>query len=134
MTYNQEDVGSKHTHRISVKVLPCTANCTTFSFTAQLCSRYCAEHCTISTLRNSLLCTVRSNNNQPVYSENILKRYWTDGPCRPSIVPMAPSKYLDALREDEQEIDRPFRNLVGALMYLSTNTRPNTSYAVSSVA
>ena len=47
---------------------------------------------------------------------------------------MTPGCYLDATKEKEPEVNKPFRNVVGALMYLVTNTRPDLSYAVNSVA
>ena len=72
--------------------------------------------------------------NQPIFTRNILKKFWSDGPCRSTVVPMTPGLYLDSLSEDENEIDQPYRNLVGALMYLATNTRPDISYSVGAMA
>ena len=69
--------------------------------------------------------------SQPTFTGNILKRFWYDGPCRPTSTPMSPGLKLENLKEDEVEINVPFRNLVGALMYLATNTRPDICYAVN---
>lgn len=56
--------------------------------------------------------------------------------CRPVDTPMDASVKLDlpteAPSEDEREV--PYRELVGALMYLAVTTRPDIAYAVSSLS
>ena len=72
--------------------------------------------------------------HQSTYSRNIVERFWKDGPCRPTDIPMSPGVHLDKTPDNEAEVDKPFRNLVGALMYLMTNTRPDLAFSVTSIA
>ena len=48
--------------------------------------------------------------------------------------PSVPSIRLAKLKEDEEVTQAPYRNLVGALLYLSMHTRPDIVYAVSELA
>ena len=71
---------------------------------------------------------------QSTYAANIIKEYWEDGPCKSTMIPMAPGTSLDCTSDSEAETNRPFRNVVGALMYLMTNSRPDLAYSVNAVA
>ena len=49
-------------------------------------------------------------------------------------VPLPVGKRLEEVEEDEAPADRPFRELVGCLMWSSTQTRPNISNTARAVA
>ena len=63
--------------------------------------------------------------------DTLLAKYnMTD--CNPDKVPNSSNKLLP-LSPDEQPTAHPFASLVGALLYLSTHTRPDIGYAVNTL-
>ena len=71
--------------------------------------------------------------NQELHLKNILKRF-NMSDCKPAKVPMRNKPKLRKQEEGEQLTDKPYRSLVGALIYLAVCTRPDISYAVSQLA
>lgn len=73
--------------------------------------------------------------HQRGYIAEILERFgMTD--CKPVSSPMDVNSKLSALMEDPSDDERklPFRELVGALMYMAVATRPDIAHAVSSLS
>ena len=48
--------------------------------------------------------------------------------------PLSPDIFLEVFDEEEPSRDWPYRELVGSLLWLSKNTRPDISNAVRAVA
>jgi hypothetical protein len=71
--------------------------------------------------------------NQELHIRNILKRFNMSN-CKSAKVPMKNKPKLRQQQEGEQLTDKPYRSLVGALMYLAVCTRPDISYAVGQLA
>ena len=71
---------------------------------------------------------------QPAYTESLLKNFEMQD-SKPVSTPVDISSKLTQAAENEDGIDQPqFQSAIGSLMYLSINTRPDISYAVSSLA
>lgn len=72
---------------------------------------------------------------QTGYINEVLERFGMSE-CRPVSTPMEPGTKLQ--KEDEKSDEKaesfPYRQLVGALMYLSVGTRPDISHAVSALS
>jgi len=74
--------------------------------------------------------------NQGAFVDTMLKRFNMDG-CKPVSTPCEPNSHL--LRSDQPLVPdktatRDYQRLVGGLMYLSSFTRPDISYAVNQCA
>ncbi|CAB1120503.1 unnamed protein product [Ectocarpus sp. CCAP 1310/34] len=54
--------------------------------------------------------------------------------CRTSSIPASPANDSRSVMEDEEAGDVPFREVVGCLMWIANNTRPETSNALRTVA
>jgi hypothetical protein len=63
------------------------------------------------------------------YLLNILQRFDMDE-CKPCATPCVPKKIMDAQNAEKIDATFPFRKAVGSLLYLSTHTRPDISFAV----
>ncbi|KAG5868268.1 hypothetical protein JTB14_028507 [Gonioctena quinquepunctata] len=72
--------------------------------------------------------------NQSAYTEKILERFGMQD-CRPVSMPIV-EESIQLGKEDEDELNStfPYREAVGALMYLMTGTRSDIAYAVSVVS
>ncbi|KAE8912640.1 hypothetical protein PF003_g3708 [Phytophthora fragariae] len=72
--------------------------------------------------------------DQSQYAGEVLRRFGMSG-CRPRKTPMDKGTILyKRSEEDEAAGDVPYRQAVGALMYLARVTRPDISFAVNQVA
>lgn len=69
---------------------------------------------------------------QSAYTRDVLERFGMSD-ARPVSTPMEAGTYLEVKGElgDTDEMELPYRELIGALMYLSVCTRPDISFAVS---
>ncbi|KMQ88153.1 retrovirus-related gag-pol polyprotein [Lasius niger] len=67
------------------------------------------------------------------YILNLLKRYGMES-CNPIAIPMDKDTVLNETTADDGDERRPYRELVGALMYLTVATRPDIAHAVSVLA
>jgi hypothetical protein len=67
--------------------------------------------------------------SQRQYLLNILQRFGMDE-CKPCATPCVPKKMMNAQNADKIDATFPFREAVGSLLYLSTRTRPDISFAV----
>lgn len=66
--------------------------------------------------------------SQQNYIENILEKYHMDN-CKPKVTP------ADDIEEEESEkFDGPYREVIGALIYLATMTRPDICFIVNYLA
>lgn len=71
---------------------------------------------------------------QETYTESILEKYQMDR-AKPAKTPVNVSQKLIQANEDDEEVDRMmYQSAVGSLLYLSTRTRPDIAYAVSTMA
>ncbi|MBW0536871.1 hypothetical protein O181_076586 [Austropuccinia psidii MF-1] len=75
--------------------------------------------------------------SQAHYIESLLVLYGMEN-CRPVVTPMVPGLHLTEASLDQQEAFKNlkvnYRSAVGSLSYLSTATRPDISFAVSSLS
>ena len=72
--------------------------------------------------------------SQPDYIDQIVEKFHMTT-CSPKLVPADPNVHLSKPAEDsEKEITFPYREAVGALLYLALVTRPDISFAVGQVA
>jgi hypothetical protein len=67
--------------------------------------------------------------SQRQYLLNILQRFGMDD-CNPCATPCVPKKMMDAQNADTIDATFPFREAVRSLLYLSTHTRSDISFAV----
>jgi hypothetical protein len=71
---------------------------------------------------------------QPSYTEKILQWYKMHD-CKAVSTPVNPDLKLVAAENPKDVLNQQmYQAIVGSLLYLSTKTRPDISYAVSSVA
>jgi hypothetical protein len=71
--------------------------------------------------------------SQSKYIESLLTRFNMED-CKPSIVPAAPgTKLARKLEEDSYVCEFPYRELVGALLWIARCSRPDILYAVNQV-
>ena len=71
---------------------------------------------------------------QRAYTESILKKFGMEE-CKPISTPVDVSSKLTCATENDDCIDQQrYQSAIGSLMYLSVSTRPDISYAVSSLA
>ena len=71
---------------------------------------------------------------QPGHTEKLLKRFGMDQ-AKPIATPVdSSSKLVKAMEEDEPFDQQQYQSAVGILLYLSVATRPDITFAVSSVA
>ena len=82
----------------------------------------------------------KTTMSQRKYLEDLLTKYKMQG-CKPADTPMQPGKYLTADdcgdKHDKEYMKttvKEYQSLVGALLWLSTNTRPDISFAVNQLA
>ena len=81
---------------------------------------------------------VQDNNkvfiNQSAYTEMLLKRFNFDD-CKPVATPVDVNCVLEKASEDSELFDKElYQSAVGSLLYLSTKTRPDITYAVCNVS
>ena len=74
-------------------------------------------------------CTVKIS--QQASAEKIVATF---GVTRGKLTPMVVGLRLDEFDQEEAEVDKPFRSLVGHLMWLANQTRPDILNAVRAVA
>jgi hypothetical protein len=71
--------------------------------------------------------------SQSKYIQSLITKYNMED-CKPSIVPAAPgTKLARKLEEDNFTCEFPFRELVGALLWIARCSRPDILYAVNQV-
>jgi len=68
--------------------------------------------------------------SQPDYTKTILKKFGFEDAYDAS-TPMEPGMLTNKLMNDKDLTNKPYREAVGSLLYLSTMTRPDISYAVN---
>ena len=66
--------------------------------------------------------------NQQKYINNLLEKFGMQN-CKSTATPMELGLKLE--KGNTEEIEKPYQNLIGSLMYLAVATRPDISYAVS---
>ena len=73
---------------------------------------------------------------QPTYTENVLKKFGMDDAKAISTPVDVGTKLVKATEDDDHELADPilYQSAVGSLLYLSTKTRPDITYAVNCVA
>jgi ATP-binding cassette subfamily B (MDR/TAP) protein 1 len=71
--------------------------------------------------------------SQESYVQSVIRRFGDDF-MRTKMLPLDPNGSLCKLGEDEDITSHPYSGLVGALMYLSVNTRPDIAFAVHKLA
>ena len=69
--------------------------------------------------------------SQQVFAEEMMKKF---GVTKSKRLPMAVGMKLEEYNGDEHDVDEPFRSLVGHLMWLANQTRPDILNAVRAVA
>ena len=69
--------------------------------------------------------------SQESYIRSVLERFKI---CRTSSIPASPANDYRSVKEDEDAGDVPFREVVGSLMWIANQTRPDISNAVRAVA
>lgn len=73
----------------------------------------------------------RVTMSQPGYIRSLLERFKMTE-CHPVVTPLDPGlKLKKAEVQSDEDLKLPYRELVGALTYLASTTRPDISYAVS---
>ena len=71
---------------------------------------------------------------QPPYTAEVLKRFQKEN-SKPTATPIDTGAKLIKATEDSKLFNQElYQSAIGSLLYLSTRTRPNIAYAVSSVA
>lgn len=68
--------------------------------------------------------------NQRQYLEGLLNRF-NMGDCKPVLTPIATGLKLERCTDASRETDKPYRQLVGCLMYITTTSRPDICAAVN---
>ncbi|MBW0536578.1 hypothetical protein O181_076293 [Austropuccinia psidii MF-1] len=75
--------------------------------------------------------------SQAHYTESLLDQYGMSD-CQPVVTPMIPNLHLDKATEDNvvafKNLNVNYQSAIGGLSYLSTATRPDISFAVSSLS
>ncbi|KAE8992242.1 Retrovirus-related Pol polyprotein from transposon TNT 1-94 [Phytophthora rubi] len=77
--------------------------------------------------------------SQKAYTESIIKKFGQEN-AKPCLTPLEPSVQLTKADEPQTEEDKakmkskPYRSLVGSLMYLACGTRPDISVAVAKLS
>ena len=72
--------------------------------------------------------------NQSTFTKALLKKFQFEN-CKPIATPVDVSQKLVNSEEDSELFDpETYQSAVGALLYLSTRTRPDISYAVSNIS
>ena len=69
--------------------------------------------------------------SQESYIRSVLERFKI---CRTSSIPASPANNYRSVKEDVEAGDVPFREVVGSLMWIANQTRPDISNAVRAVA
>ena len=69
--------------------------------------------------------------SQESYIRSVLERF---NICRTSSIPASPANNYRSVKEDVEAGDVPFREVVGSLMWIANQTRPDISNAVRAVA
>ena len=69
--------------------------------------------------------------SQESYIRRVFERFKI---CRTSTIPASPAKDYRSVKEDEDAGDVAFREVVGSLMWIANQTRPDISNAVRAVA
>ena len=71
---------------------------------------------------------------QPVYTENILQKFGMEN-AKPISTPVAVNTKLMLKTEDSEYFDKEtYQSAVGSLLYLSTSTRPDITFAANNIA
>lgn len=68
--------------------------------------------------------------SQNRYLNGILRRFGFDN-CKPSSLPIDPKLRLKPCENEKEKTKKPFRELVGCLMYLMLGTRPDISFTLN---
>lgn len=67
---------------------------------------------------------------QSMYIESVLKRF-NMNKCKGSNIPIDPKLKVDLCNDNSKITDKPFRELVGCLMYLMLGSRPDICFSVN---
>lgn len=68
--------------------------------------------------------------DQQAYVKSVLERFGMSD-CKPSAIPMEPRLKLEKGKDPKEYTDKPYRELIGCLMYLMVTSRPDLSAAVN---
>lgn len=68
--------------------------------------------------------------DQQAYVKSVLERFGMSD-CKPSAIPMETRLKLEKEKDQKKRTDKPYRELVGCLMYLMVTSRPDLSAAVT---
>lgn len=68
--------------------------------------------------------------DQRVYVNSALERFGMSN-CKPSVIPMEPGLKLEKNKEEKEMTSKPYRELIGCLMYLMVTSRPDICAAVN---
>lgn len=68
--------------------------------------------------------------DQSKYTESILKRFNMEN-CKASVIPIDPKLKINLCDDPSKMTQKPFRELVGCLMYLMLGTRPDICFSVN---
>lgn len=72
--------------------------------------------------------------SQTGYIESIIEKFRMQD-CKTVSTPLVPgSKFIPVVAEDDADYECPFRELIGALMYAATGTRPDIAHAVGTLS
>ncbi|MBW0484985.1 hypothetical protein O181_024700 [Austropuccinia psidii MF-1] len=75
--------------------------------------------------------------DQKHFTEALLDQYGMSN-CKPVVTPLTPNEYLSPATSDEiqafKKLNTNYRSAIGSINYLSTETRPDLSFAVSTLS
>ncbi|MBW0526546.1 hypothetical protein O181_066261 [Austropuccinia psidii MF-1] len=75
--------------------------------------------------------------DQQHFTEAVLEKYGMSN-CKPVVTPLTPNEHLNPSTSDEiqafKKLNNNYRSAIGSINYLSTGTRPDLSFAVSTLS
>ena len=72
--------------------------------------------------------------SQPIYAENLLKKFRMDEAKPISTLVSTGVKFVKATEDEECFDQQVYQSAIGSLLYLSVGTRPDITFAVSNMA